>query len=210
MTFFEHALVGVDGAVAAGLHRRFGWPIVALSASMAVLPDWDGLTILLGARCFADAHRVWGHNLPVAGLLAAVLSGLAWRFDLLPKVQQWLMRRHPLTMTVQSPAYPPKRSAGQAFSWMAVGVIAAYSHLLADLVFSANSQLPVWGLQLFWPLSRSSWAYPLVPWGDVGVTLLLVAGMFAMVRWSQWSRAIALCTLGLVLLYIVVRGTCPW
>jgi hypothetical protein len=49
MTFFEHAMVGINGAMAADLHRRHGWPLVALAGFSAILPDWDGLTIFLGA-----------------------------------------------------------------------------------------------------------------------------------------------------------------
>ena len=71
MTSFEHAMVGITGAVAANLHRRHGWPIVALAGFAAMLPDWDGLTILCGIHCYAAAHRVWGHNLLVAGLVGA-------------------------------------------------------------------------------------------------------------------------------------------
>ena len=30
MTTFEHAMLGINGALAVGLHRRFGWQIVAM------------------------------------------------------------------------------------------------------------------------------------------------------------------------------------
>lgn len=30
----------------------------------AVVPDFDGLTVLFGLHCYAGGHRVWGHNLP--------------------------------------------------------------------------------------------------------------------------------------------------
>ena len=51
-------MLGVDGALAVGLHRRYGWQIVAWSGCAAVLPDWDGLTLLLGARCHAAGVTV--------------------------------------------------------------------------------------------------------------------------------------------------------
>ena len=31
MTVYEHAMLGIDGALAAGLPRRHGWQIVALA-----------------------------------------------------------------------------------------------------------------------------------------------------------------------------------
>jgi len=92
MTVFEHAMIGLDGALAAGLARRHGWQIVAWAACAAVLPDWDGLAILLGAWGYAEGHRVWGHNLLVAGVLAAIASLLAWRLDILTRAQIRLAR----------------------------------------------------------------------------------------------------------------------
>ena len=47
MTSYEHAMLGIDGALALGLHRRYGWQIVAAAGCVAVLPDWDGLSICL-------------------------------------------------------------------------------------------------------------------------------------------------------------------
>ena len=54
MTVYEHAMIGIDGALAVGLHRRHGWPIVALAGLTAVLPDVDGLSIVLGRNLYAD------------------------------------------------------------------------------------------------------------------------------------------------------------
>jgi hypothetical protein len=69
MTFFEHGMVGINGALAAGLDRRYGWPIVAMAGVSAMLPDWDGLTILLGARVLhhLKADRISGTGVLVVG-----------------------------------------------------------------------------------------------------------------------------------------------
>ena len=100
----------------------------------------------------------------------------------------------------------PSGSRGGWPLWLAVGLIASYSHLLADLVYSIGRDLPVWGVPLAWPWSSTAWAWPCVPWGDVGATIIFVAGMFAMLRWRAWARSIAAGTLGLVIGYILVRG----
>jgi len=101
------------------------------------------------------------------------------------------------------------RSLASLGIWILTGLLATASHFLGDLVFSSNSQLPVWGMPLLWPFSHTAWAYPTVPWGDLGATLILAAGMFAMLRWPSWNRAIASVALGAVLLYIVLRGVYP-
>ena len=65
MTVFEHAMLGVTGTLAVGLHRRYGWKIVAAAGAVAVLPDWDGLSILFGAAAYGKVHRAWGRLLSV-------------------------------------------------------------------------------------------------------------------------------------------------
>ena len=92
MTVYEHAMIGINGTLAMGLHRQHGWQIVALAGMAAVLPDLDGLTILLGPSLYADGHRLWGHNLLVAGLVAAVVSVVAYQTDTPTKAQRWLAR----------------------------------------------------------------------------------------------------------------------
>ncbi|HID24106.1 MAG TPA: hypothetical protein EYP14_17130 [Planctomycetaceae bacterium] len=76
MTTFEHAMLGVNGAIAAGLTRRHGWRLAAVAGLAAAAPDWDGLTLVFGSAAFAAGHRLWGHN-----LVACVFVGRssAWR-----------------------------------------------------------------------------------------------------------------------------------
>jgi membrane-bound metal-dependent hydrolase YbcI (DUF457 family) len=200
MTAYEHAMVGINGALAAGLHRRHGWQIVAWAGLAAILPDWDALTILLGANWFAAGHRLWGHN-----LLAAIVSALAYQFDAVTKVQQWLAKRWKM-FAIAEAASPPRRRARELGLWVLIGVLAAYSHLLADVVCSANRDLPVWGVPLLWPFARGEWAYPLLPWGNPGATIIFAVGMFAMVLWRNWIRSIAIATLIAVAAYMAACG----
>ncbi len=231
MTVYEHAMLGIDGALAAGLQRRHGWQIVALAGVAALLPDFDGLTILLGLNCYAEGHRVSAHDLLVAGLAAAVVAGLAYGLDAPGRVQRWLAGRGILPSVAEAngphPGPLPRgegigngphsnllqrgegidlRGGVELALWLAVGVLAAYSHLLADVFFSAGKGQPVWGVPLGWPFSAATWAYPMVPWGDIGTTVIFAAGMFAMLRWRAWTQAIAAGTLAAVAAYVVVRG----
>jgi membrane-bound metal-dependent hydrolase YbcI (DUF457 family) len=90
--------------------------------------------------------------------------------------------------------------------WGLVGVLAAYSHLVADLFFSYGKDLPVWELQLLWPFSTRGWAIPAVPWGDPVAAILFAGAMFAMVRWPARIQAVSLAALGLVAAYAIFRA----
>jgi membrane-bound metal-dependent hydrolase YbcI (DUF457 family) len=216
MTIFEHAMVGIDGALALGLQRRHGWQIVALAGLAAALPDIDGLTILFGIQCYAEGHRLWGHNLLVAGLAAVIVSAAAYWSDVATRVQQWLAKRCNAFSTQGdcdagvSPACAAGRAAphdGKELAlWVAVGIVAAYSHLLLDVAFSAGNGQPIWGVPLLWPFSSTAHAFPLFPWGDIGATVILAAAMFAMLRWPARVQAIAAGSLFAVAAYMAVRG----
>ena len=85
------------------------------------------------------------------------------------------------------------------------GVVAANSHLLADFFYSGGRESS-WPLPLLWPFSSQRWALPLVPWGDLGATLIFVVEMFVLYRRSRRARVIALLTLALVVAYVALRG----
>ena len=198
-------------ALVAGLHRRHGWQIIALAGFAAILPDCDGLSILFGPYRYAESHRVWGHNLLVAGLLAAIVSGVAYELDAPTKVQKWLAKHWRAFLIGGSPTETTPRRAAELWLWVVVGIAAAYSHLLMDILFSGGliEGVPMtWGVPLFWPFSSATWAFPLVPvpWGDIGTTLILAAGMFAMLRRPVWIRTIAAGSLIAVAAYVVLRG----
>jgi hypothetical protein len=206
MTSFEHAMIGINGALAVGLHRRHEWKIVAFSGVVAISPDWDGATIMAGMTTFNQAHRVWGHNFFVVVLVSVCLAALDYRFDLVTRVARATMRiikRDPQQFTLRDAAQ--RRPTGW-FVWLGVGVFAALSHLPADLVFSGGYGLPDWELKLLWPISHEGFVYPMIPWGDVGVTIVFAAGMFAMVRWPAKIQGLACSALLLMVAYVVIRG----
>lgn len=217
MTIFEHALIGIDGALALGLHRRYGWPIVALAGFAAVLPDFDGLAILGGLQCYAEGHRLWGHNLLVAALAALAASAAAYYSGVFPRIQRSLAKRcQAFAIGGNCGAGVPPAHAQAAETaapqelalWLAVGLAAAFSHLLMDVVFSIGKAQPIWGVPLFWPFSNTAYAYPLLRWGDIGATVILAVGMFAMLRWPGRIQALAAGSLLAIAAYLAIRGFC--
>jgi membrane-bound metal-dependent hydrolase YbcI (DUF457 family) len=208
MIVYEHAMIGIDGALALGLERRQGWQIVALAGIAAVLPDVDGLTILFGIQCYSDGHRVWAHNLLVAAMTAAIVSVVMCRTDILTQGRDWLGKRVAAFSDRDSAPVQASRGWATLGLWLTVGIAAAYSHLLADMAASIGRDMPVWGVPLLWPFSDRAFAMPLIRWGDVGPTLILAAGMFAMLRWQKRTQSIAIGALAATAAYLLIRGLC--
>ena len=209
MTTFEHVLLGINGATASGLTKRHGWKIAALAGVAATVPDWDGLTIVVSQSAFATGHRLWGHNLLTCVLAGLFLGGLDYRFDLMARcgrrLTRWARWLH-LDISAQSLVVRRSFRSGEAAAWIVVATAAVLSHLPADAVVSGTATLPDWELHVLWPFSDCGWVYPLIPWGDAGVTIIFVAGLFAMVRWKQQTQPICAATLAAMAIYLAVRG----
>jgi inner membrane protein len=207
MTTFEHAMLGTTGALAVGLQRR-SWQIVAWAGIASVLPDWDGLSILFGAAAFDRIHRAVGHSLFVATGVAIVLAVVEYRLRLLSRCGVLLARRVegiPLQSLPEEGAASTSREG--IVLWAVVAMVATWSHLAADLLFSGHAQLSEWGLQLFWPISQTAYVFPAVRWGDPLPTIILVAGMFAMLRWRSRVQGLAALTLVALVGYIALRAS---
>lgn len=207
MTTFEHGMVGATCAMAIGLHDRFGWKVIAVSALASIAVDWDGLTILYSKAAFAEGHRVCGHN-----LLAVLLSGLLvgsvdYRFDLVTCFARLFVKLSRVQLSSEKLKCRVVFSRSQLWIWIGVSVVAGLLHLPSDLVVSGSASLPDWKLKLLWPFSDQDWVYPMVRWGDPGITLIFVAGAFAMTRWPRRVTRVAQVTVLSVIAYCVVRGT---
>jgi membrane-bound metal-dependent hydrolase YbcI (DUF457 family) len=207
VTTFEHAMLGINGALAVGLHRRFGWQTVAMSGFAAVSPDWDGLTIIVGPIAFAEGHRVWGHNLLACVLLGILIGSLDYQFDLVSRAGKLLTKLLRLRTSPDELTPRVERTACGQLVWILVAIVAALSQLPADMLVSGSKTLPDWELKLLWPFSDQDFVYPMVSWGDVGITLIFISGMFAMIKWNTRLQPIAAITLLSVAAYIVIRGT---
>lgn len=205
MTIFEHPMLAVNSCLAAGLNRRWGWPIVATAGVAAVLPDLDTLTIVCGVGAFDRLHRVIAHNLFAACLLGGVWAAADYRWRLTQRLRSRFWRPAPSASEGTTPGCPPCRPATLCV-WVAVGVAASLSHLAVDLFVSGHELHGAWELQLLWPFSSRSWAYPTVHWGDPVPTAIFALGMFAMFRWRERVRSVAIATLATVGVYFLVRG----
>jgi membrane-bound metal-dependent hydrolase YbcI (DUF457 family) len=206
LTSYEHAMLGATAALATGLHRKWGWPIVALASVAAVLPDWDGLSILFGAAAFDRVHRCAGHNLPVCLTLGVTFAAADYRWRLIWRVKELAARRFAMFATAGAPSNAGEPGRGGLCAWITVGLIASLSHLAADLVFSGHATLSDWGLQLLWPFSNRVWVYPMVAWGDPVPAVIFGVGMLAMLWRPARLRMVAVATLAALFGYIALRG----
>lgn len=97
--------------------------------------------------------------------------------------------------------------------WILVAIVATLSHLPADIVVSGTGEdaivsgtqgLPDWEVKLLWPFSDRGWVFPLIHWGNPGVTIVFAVSMFAMAYWKPRVQAIASATLLAVAAYLVL------
>jgi hypothetical protein len=170
------------------------------------LPDWDGLTILWSIPLFGTAHRAWGHGLLTSAVIAVFVALLDYGFGLMQRFAGFFVR---LLRVPASDTFLQRRQQLSFFGacvWIAVAVIASYSHLVTDIVVSGTATLADWEVKIFFPFSDKGIVYPLVPWGDVGNTVILLSGMFAMLRWNRHVQTIAVITLSLVIAYSILRS----
>jgi membrane-bound metal-dependent hydrolase YbcI (DUF457 family) len=188
---YDHALLGATLAVAAGVRRRYGWPLVAVAAVATMVPDWDSLSRSYGAAVHRSVHRVWGHNLPAAALGGAAVGALG----LLCVRSVRVGRGRPAAST--APEWPV---------WVGLGALAGLVHSLADVIYSAERGAPDWPVALLWPASRQAWAIPLVTCEDRGSTVILVTGLLACVCRPSHSRLLSCVTLLTLAAYVLVRA----
>ncbi len=203
MTTPEHTLVGIHLVLAAGCHRYWGWPAVALAGVASNVPDWDGLPMLVDMQRFECGHRVWGHNL-LAILLSSLVLGWSQARFRLPELIAERVRRF-------LPAHGTKTPTSLAFFhgllvFTLIAFVAQLVHLPCDMVVSGGSGLTDWLVRPFWPFANVGYVFPLIPWGDVGPTVILMAGAIALAKLPSRVTAVSAFTLAVLVLYLLVRG----
>jgi hypothetical protein len=198
-------MVGIDGALALGLHRKQGWKIAALAGAAAAIPDWDGVTLLWSAALYDKSHRVWGHNVFACVLVGIAIGLLDYRFDLVTRLGRRFVRLARLEVSENALALRKRSEFQAAMLWATTAIVAGWGHLAADLVVSGSAAYSDWGVQVLWPFTDRAWVYPCVHWGDIGITLIFAAGALLMLWKPQRIRLLAAITLLAVVLYIAVR-----
>lgn len=98
-----------------------------------------------------------------------------------------------------------ERNPRDAWLWATTAIMAALTHLPADMVVSGSAIYSDWEVKALWPFSDRGWVWPCVPWGDVGITVLFILGSATMIARPQHTRIFAALTLAAVLSYIVMR-----
>lgn len=220
MTTPEHALVGIHAAFSVGVHRRLGWQAVALAAVASVLPDWDGLLILIDIRLFDQGHRVWGHNLISITLTSLLLAISEVRWSWISKLGNLLVKHLPRLRETRAidrdgrhtecacynKSHPLSEYHPVFSSLLFVAILSQLLHLPCDMVVSGGGGLADWEIQPWWPFSDRGYVFPLIPWGDVGPTVILMAGVIIAAKRPERTSAISAITLTLLVAYLLLRG----
>jgi membrane-bound metal-dependent hydrolase YbcI (DUF457 family) len=201
MTTLEHTLVGIHVAIAFGVHQRFGWPAVALSGIVSNLPDWDGLPVLVNMATFEAGHRVWGHNVLWITISSLFVAWSQWRYRWLEKLANGTRRYFPQDVAVEHcrKAVP--------YCWLFLFCFVAQTiHLPCDMFVSGGGGLADWEIRPFWPFDNGGFVLALIPWGDIGPTIILMAGAIVLAKYSDRRSLHAGTTLATLGAYMIIRG----
>ena len=186
-----------------GLNHRFGWTVIVFAGIVSMIPDFDGLPMLIDMSSFESGHRVWGHNFLAILASSAVLAYLQFRFRFIESVAGRIGRFAPQDVTI------PTLDATQHVGFLPLFIVAfAFQslHLVCDMVVSGGRGLSDWKVEPFWPFADVGFVLPLVPWGDVGPTLIMMCATILMARVPSRSNVIAGSGLVTLAVYMLLRG----
>jgi hypothetical protein len=166
------------------------------------------MSLIFGSAAYAEAHRLWGHNLLAASLGGAAVGTAGYLCSLSARVRnraRALLGR--LEPRWKEPGIVPVAFSGYALAaWVLLGVLAGLSHLPADVVYGGAPGQPSWPLRPLWPFSQRGWGTAVIAWGDLGATFIFLAEMFALYRWPGGARLVAVAGLLAVVGYIALRA----
>lgn len=195
--------MGLHLALALNLHQRHGWRALAAAALGSNLPDWDGIPMLWDMQRYEWGHRVWGHNIGAIILSSGLLAIWQGSTDVLGRLLGGLVKR--LGDAIPN-TEPVAQNTGSIAPLLLILTMVQLLHLPCDAVVSGGTGLSDWPIRPWWPFSNTGYVFPLIPWGDIGPTVILMLGLIGGVKgpgpYSWWSR----CTLLAVGLYLVLRG----
>lgn len=175
--------------------------MVVMAELASNLPDWDGLPMLVDMQRFEWGHRVWGHNVFTILLTASLIAWLQHRYRWIEIAGQRARRLLPadVSLAIPSERVPP-------MVYFLVALAAQLVHLPCDMVVSGGNGLTDWLVRPLWPMLDTGWALPLIPWGDVGPTVILMAGALGVAKARQRASSVSIVTLVGLVTYLMVRG----
>ena len=206
MTSPEHTLVGIHLAFAIGLHRRLGWKGVAMAGVASTVPDWDGLPMLIDMQRFEEGHRVWGHSVVSIFAASVILGCTQAAFDWIGALGRWASAWLPKAIPTAPETGRAWTGSIGAAAFSGVSLVVKFLHLPCDMVVSGGDGLSVWAIKPWWPFSSAAYVYPLIPWGDVGPTLILMTGIIVAAKRPARISTISTLTLIALCVYLLVRG----
>jgi LexA-binding, inner membrane-associated putative hydrolase len=207
MTSPEHTLVGIHVAFAMGLHRMLGWRSVAMAGIVSNVPDWDGLPMLIDMQRFESGHRAWGHGILSIVLTSLVLGCSQNQWDWIGRISRRMRIVENDRLRAGNANF--QRSAptiSGAIAFTTVGLLSQALHLPCDMVVSGGNGLSDWAIKPWWPFFDASYVYPLIPWGDVGPIILMMAGIIAIAKCKTHISKISWITIVALCIYLVARG----
>ncbi len=208
MTTPEHTLVGIHAAIALGAYTRFGWKVVVLAGVASNLPDWDGLPMLFDMARFEAGHRVWGHNLFSIAMLSVVVAWVESRYSWIESLALRLQKSLPKDASIERQDASIERPT-RAVSFAGLCMVCSTAqiiHLPCDMVVSGGSGLSDWYIKPFWPLSDVGYVFPMIPWGDIGPTLILMGGAIVLAKFPNRLAPKSMATLAMLCIYLLLRG----
>lgn len=202
MTSPEHTLTGILGALSLGLHSRFGWTAIAFAAVVSNIPDLDGLPMIFDMERFEEGHRVWGHNLLAITVTTILIGLLQFRLQWIEWISLRTARFLPSGTDMQKLSDAPRINL---FPLILIGLVFQCLHLICDITVSGGQGLSDWHVKPFWPINDAGYVFPLIPWGDVGPTVIMMPGMIGIAKMGH-ARRIATLALCLLCIYMLSRG----
>jgi len=204
MTTPEHTLVGIHVAFVFGVHRFLGWTAVAMAGLASNVPDWDGLPMLFDMQRFEAGHRVWGHNVLAIILSSLILGWTQIRYSWIEKIGVLLAKR--VSVLENDAPTSETRQYRSILTFTAIAMLAQALHLPCDMVVSGGKGLSDWPVQPFWPFSHAGFVYPMIPWGDVGPTVILMTGIIITAKRPAYISIVSFVTLIAICAYLVTRA----
>ena len=200
MTTPEHALVGIHFAIAVGAYERFGWTLITIAGIASILPDWDGIPMLIDMQRFESGHRVWGHNFISIFVISLAIAWTQAKFHWVELIGKKLARFLP------SDAQPTESKTNSALVLFLFSFAVQTLHLPCDMIVSGGKGLSDWHTKPFWPWSDQGFVWPLIPWGDIGPTIILMLGAIVLAKSSKQGSRISTATLVCLMGYLLIRG----